>query len=120
MTRRAFIGSSATLAAMGLFGAEGAADAGYSTTRSPLRLSRFCDEMDRLYRLKYPERNLQRIRRRVNLSQRELSERSGVSVRTIQELEQGRKDINRAGIDTLMPLAAAPSVDVESLVERVV
>ena len=68
-------------------------------------ISRFCDEMDRLYRLKYPERNLQR---------------SGVSIRTIQELEQGRKDINRAGIDTLMPLAAALSVDVESLVERVV
>ena len=83
-------------------------------------ISRFCDEMDRLYRLKYPERNLQRIRRSINLSQRELSERSGVSIRTIQELEQGRKDINRAGIDTLMPLAAALSVDVESLVERVV
>ena len=60
-------------------------------------ISRFCDEMDRLYRLKYPERNLQRIRRSINLSQRELSERSGVSIRTIQELEQGRKDINRAG-----------------------
>ena len=57
--------------------------------------------MDRFYRLKYPERNLQRIRRIANLSQRELAARSGVSVRTIQELEQGRKDINRAGIDTL-------------------
>ena len=50
----------------------------------------------------------------------EVLERSGVSARTIQELEQGRKDINRAGIDTLMPLAAALSVSVESLVERVV
>ena len=54
------------------------------------------------------------------MSQSELAERSGVSVRTIQELEQGRKDVNRAGIDTLMPLAAALSVDVEALVERVV
>ena len=42
------------------------------------------------------------------------------SARTIQELEQGRKDVNRAGIDALMPLAAALSVDVEALVERVV
>ena len=83
-------------------------------------ISQFCDEMDRFYRLKYPERNLQRIRRIANLSQRELAARSGVSVRTIQELEQGRKDINRAGIDTLLPLAAALSVNVESLVERVV
>ena len=83
-------------------------------------ISQFCDEMDRLYRMKYPERNLQRIRRSAHLSQRELAERSGVSARTIQELEQGRKDINRAGIDTLLPLAAALSVNVESLVERVI
>ncbi len=83
-------------------------------------ISQFCDEMDRLYRLKFPERNLKRIRRNAGMSQGELAARSGVSVRTIQELEQGRKDVNRAGIDTLMPLAAALSVDVEALVERVV
>jgi DNA-binding transcriptional regulator YiaG len=83
-------------------------------------VSQFCDEMDRLYRVSFPERNLKRIRRIAHLSQSELAARSGVSVRTIQELEQGRKDINRAGIDTLMPLAAALSVNVESLVERVV
>ena len=83
-------------------------------------ISQFCDEMDRLYRVRFPERNLKRIRRIAHLSQSELATRSGVSVRTIQELEQGRKDINRAGIDTLMPLAAALSVNVESLVERVV
>lgn len=74
----------------------------------------------RLYRLRFPERNLKRIRRNAGMSQGELAARSGVSVRTIQELEQGRKDVNRAGIDTLMPLAAALSVDVEALVERVV
>ena len=83
-------------------------------------ISQFCDEMDRLYRVRVPERNLKRIRRIAHLSQSELATHSGVSVRTIQELEQGRKDINRAGIDTLMPLAAALSVNVESLVERVV
>jgi len=82
-------------------------------------VSQFCDEMDRLYRLKFPERNLKRIRLNVGMSQSALAERSGVSVRTIQELEQGRKDVNRAGIDTLMPLAAALSVNVEALVERV-
>ena len=65
-------------------------------------------------------RSRPRGRRIAHLSQRELAERSGVSVRTIQELEQGRKDINRAGIDTLLLLAAALSVKVESLVERVV
>ncbi len=82
-------------------------------------VSQFCDEMDRLYRLKFPERNLKRIRLNAGMSQSALADRSGISVRTIQELEQGRKDVNRAGIDTLMPLAAALSVDVEALVERV-
>ena len=64
-------------------------------------------------------RNLKRIRLNAGMSQSALAERSGVSVRTIQELEQGRKDVNRAGIDTLMPLAAVLSVNVEALVERV-
>ena len=36
-----------------------------------------------------------------------------------KRLEQGRKDVNRAGIDMPMPLAAALSVNVEALVERV-
>jgi len=83
-------------------------------------ISQFCDEMDRLYRIKFPERNLKRLRLLAHLSQSALAERSGISVRTIQELEQGRKDINRAGIDTLMPLASALCVNVEALVERVV
>lgn len=82
-------------------------------------ISQFCDEMDRLYRVKFPECNLKRIRKSACLSQSELAKRAGVSVRTIQELEQGRKDIGRAGMDTLMPLAAALSVNAESLVERV-
>ena len=36
-----------------------------------------------------------------------------------KRLEQGRKDVNRADIDTLMLLVAAFSVNVEALVERV-
>ena len=93
---------------------------GYNRKEVDEFLDEICDEMDRLYRLKFPERNLKRIRRNAGMSQGELAARSGVSVRTIQELEQGRKDVNRAGIDTLMPLAAALSVQVEALVERVV
>ena len=40
--------------------------------------------------------NLKRIRTDAGLSQSELSERSGVNVRLIQDYEQGHKPINNA------------------------
>ena len=82
-------------------------------------ISQFTDELDRLYRNAHPESNLKRIRTQANLSQSELANFANISVRTIQELEQGRKDINKAQIDTLLPIATALHVPVESLVERV-
>ena len=56
---------------------------------------------------------------RAGLSQGELAAASGVSVRTIQELEQRRKDINKAQLDTVTPIAAALYCSIESLIERV-
>jgi transcriptional regulator with XRE-family HTH domain len=41
------------------------------------------------------------------LSQRELAERSGVSLRTLQDYEQGRKNINLAAAITVQKLAEA-------------
>ena len=40
---------------------------------------------------------LQEYRRRIGLSQRELSERADVPLRTIQQYEQKQKNINHAG-----------------------
>lgn len=82
-------------------------------------ISQFVDEMDRLYRKAVPDGRLKRWRQMANMSQGDLAAAAGVSVRTIQELEQGRKDINKAQVDTLLPLAKALNVSVESLVERV-
>lgn len=82
-------------------------------------ISQFDDELDRLYRKAHPESNLKRLRAQANLSQSELADFANISIRTIQELEQGRKDINKAQIDTLLPIATALHVPVESLVERV-
>jgi len=82
-------------------------------------ISQFVDEMDRLYRKTVPDCRLKRWRQLANMSQGDLAATAGVSVRTIQELEQGRKDINKAQVDTLLPLAKALNVSVESLVERV-
>ena len=82
-------------------------------------ISQFTDELDRLYRKTNPESNLKRLRTQANLSQSELADFANISVRTIQELEQGRKNINKAQIDTLLPIATALHVPVESLVERI-
>jgi len=82
-------------------------------------ISQFADEMDRLYRKAVPDGRLKKWRQMAGMSQGDLAGASGVSVRTIQELEQGRKDINKAQVDTLLPLAKALNVNVEALVERV-
>ena len=82
-------------------------------------ISQFTDELDRLYRQTHPESNLKRLRIQANLSQSELANFANISVRTIQELEQGRKDINKAQIDTLLPIATALHAPVEALIERV-
>jgi len=82
-------------------------------------ISQFADEMDRLYRKAFPDGCLKKWRQMAGMSQGDLAGASGVSVRTIQELEQGRKDINKAQVDTLLPLAKALNVNVEALVERV-
>lgn len=82
-------------------------------------LSRFVGELDRRYRERFPDSNLKRARLQAGLSQGELATVSGIRVRTIQELEQRRKDVNKAQLDTLYPLAAALHRPVASLLERV-
>ena len=54
-----------------------------------------------------------------NLSQSELAQQAGVSVRTIQQYEQRRKDINKAQTETLLKIARALVCTVEDLVEKV-
>ena len=82
-------------------------------------ITQFVDEIDRLYRAVHPETNLRRMRERFGISQGDLASISGVSVRTIQEFEQRRKNINKAQLDTVYPLAQALCTTIESLVERV-
>lgn len=49
----------------------------------------------------------------------ELAQQSGVSVRTIQQYEQRRKDINKAQTETLLKIARVLVCKVEDLVEKV-
>ena len=56
--------------------------------------------------------NLQAKRKAAGLTQRELAERSGLSIRTLQYYEQGVLDINKAAAATVYRLAVALGCDV--------
>lgn len=60
---------------------------------------------------------LKENRERAGLTQKELSERSGVNLRTIQDYEQGRKSINKAQGLSLYRLSTALNVTIEELLE---
>ena len=60
---------------------------------------------------------LQQIRKSRDLTQLELSVYSRVKLRTIQELEQGRKDINKAEAINVYRLAEALKVDISEILE---
>ena len=62
--------------------------------------------------------NLKRLRKDFNISQRQLSELSGVNVRMIQHYEQGSKDINAASALTVYRLAQALVCSMEELLEK--
>lgn len=50
------------------------------------------------------------------LSQSQLADKSGVSLRLIQAYEQGYKDINKAQVLTVLQLAEALEVDVYAII----
>lgn len=56
-------------------------------------------------------------RQTLRLTQKTLSERSGVNLRMIQHYEQGVKDINKAQSITLYKLAKALKCDMEDLLD---
>lgn len=56
------------------------------------------------------------VREYKSMTQKELSERSGVNLRMIQNYEQGTKDINNAKVVTVLCLAEALDVDVYEII----
>lgn len=63
------------------------------------------------------ETNLKRIRTAAGLSQKELAERAGVSVRNVQTYEQRKNDVNKAQADILCRLARVLGCYIEDLLE---
>lgn len=63
------------------------------------------------------DRMLKEYRTKASLTQAQLAEISGVSVRMIQYYEQGVKDINKASGETLYKLSRALGCKMEDLLE---
>lgn len=78
---------------------------------------KFVDTANAIFEHKHFPTKLQTIRKAIELSQRELSEKSGVALRMIQQYEQRAKDINKASADNLFALARALGCRAEDLLE---
>lgn len=82
-------------------------------------IRQFVDKMNELYRSAKPETNLKLRRRQAGLSQKALSELSGVPLRTIQQYEQRQKNINKAQAEYLIMLSHVLCCEVEDIIEKV-
>lgn len=80
-------------------------------------ITKFVDIVDSKIKEHFPETNLKRIRTVYGFTQAELSERSDVSLRSIQMYEQRNKNINKASADTIYNLAKALGCTMEDLIE---
>ena len=78
-------------------------------------ITKFVDTMDSKMQQRHKTSQLARLRAYVNLSQKALADRSGVSVRMIEQYEQGRKDINHASSATVYRLSKALGCKMEDL-----
>lgn len=81
-------------------------------------ITKFADIMDSIMKEYFSETNLKRIRIAYGFTQAELSERSNVSLRSIQMYEQRNKNINKASVDTIYHLARTLGCTMEDLIEK--
>ena len=60
--------------------------------------------------------NLQKKRQEAGLSQSQLAEKAGLSLRTLQHYEIGDRDIRKAAIETGLALAEALGCDINEII----
>ena len=75
------------------------------------------ETVNRLIRNKNLPTRLQKRRKDAQLTQKELADRSGVKLRTIQQYEMRAKNINKAAAETLLQLAQVLLCNMEDLIE---
>ena len=78
---------------------------------------KFVDVANSILKRKNIATKLQTVRKAVGLSQKELSEKSGVTLRMIQQYEQRQKNINKAQVQYLIALSKALCCEISDLVE---
>lgn len=78
---------------------------------------KFVDTVNTIIRRKNAPSKLQQQRKRYGYSQKELAERSGVNLRTLQQYELKTKDISKASVQTVLALANVLGCQVENLIE---
>ena len=81
-------------------------------------ITKFADIVDSLMKEYFTETNLKRIRISYGITQAELAQRSGVTLRSIQMYEQRNKNINKASVDTIYSLAKVLGCTMEDLLEK--
>lgn len=78
---------------------------------------KFVDTVNSIIRSRKGVTNLQRLRKDAGISQRELAEKSGVALRTLQQYEIRARDINKAAAIILVALAKALNCQAEDILE---
>ena len=78
---------------------------------------KFVDTLNSIIRGKDAPSKLQRQRKECGYTQKELSEKSGVNLRTLQQYESRAKDINKASADAVYSLAIVLGCKVEDILE---
>jgi len=81
-------------------------------------ITKFVDIVDSRMKEYFVETNLKRIRTVYGVTQADLAERSGVSLRSIQMYEQRNKNINKASVETIYRLAKVLGCTMEDLIEK--
>ena len=82
-------------------------------------IRQFSDKMKELYKERKRDVNLKIIRKRNQITQKELADLSGIPLRTIQQYEQRKKDISKAQAIYLLRLSRTLHYSMEDLMEKI-
>lgn len=77
---------------------------------------KFADTLNIIIESRAISSKLQEMRKRYGYSQRQLAEKTGVNLRTLQQYEIGSKDLRKASVATVYSLANALGCKVEDIV----
>ena len=78
---------------------------------------KFVDTVNAIIRNKNVPSKLQQQRKKCGYSQKELADKSGVNLRTLQQYELKTKDIGKAAVQNIVALANVLGCQVEDLLE---